>query len=552
MASALPFPGAPVCDSSGCSLDLASAMASTRKIAVIGAGPNGLSALKVFRDYGYRMVLFEKEPSIGGIWNYKDDGKLYASLDDRDQRINSCYFSLTMNTSRRMSQYSDFPASDSLSAFMNHSQFLHYMKEYARHFRLEDHIKFNCTVSKVRPAKDISSTNRWEVHYKEGDAMKTELFDKVVIASGPYPNAVLPEYPGMDEFQGISIHSAQVRQDELFDGKRVLMVGGSYSAAEMVGIALKSKVKALYWSVSASPQVKNRWMFDRFPDASSQVTIWDESITRHSYFKNPHVFMEKFASWLQPITQREDEPQLRSPPDRLTITNTEDVVKGLRSGRMRKVPAVKRFSQQSVLLSDDSTLEKIDVVIFCTGFSSRFHFLDELCDLKYQREAIFYRHMLPAEKQLQGLAFVGVPFTLLASLFPTAEMQSRWLADCWATRSYGPNGALYSDEEIGNFHVDIQKRIDSLVPCESYNCIADAHGYIEALAIEIGCQPPDIDDLLSTDRELAIALLHGPLTGTQYRIAGPHSWAGAREYVIKTAREVLGKQWQDLLIASLD
>ena len=518
-------------------------MSSGKRIAVIGAGPNGLAALKVFRDYGHQMVLFEKESSIGGLWNYQDEGKLYASLPDRNQRINACYYSLVMNTSKRMSQFSDFPAADSLSAFMSHSEFLHYMQDYARNFHLEDHIRFNCTVTKLFRVIDTSA-HRWEVHYEKDGTTEMESFDKVVVASGPFPNVLLPEYPGMGKFQGIMIHSAQVRQDNIFTRKRVLMVGGSFSAAEMVGIALKANVKDLYWSVSTSPHDKNRWMFDRFPTDSG---VWDANVTRHDYFKNPQVFIDKFVSWLQPISQREDKPQLNSPPDRLTITNTGEIQKGLLSGRVRKVAPIKSFLQHSVLLSDDTTVDKIDVVVFCTGFASRFHFLDSTWDLKCQRKAVLYRHMLPVEQQLQGIAFVGLPYTLTA-LFPTAEMQSRWLADSWASRSYNPNGTLYSDKEMEDFQAGIQKRIDSLVPFEPYNFVVDSYGYTEALAKEVGCQPPDTDELLTTDRELALALLHGPLIAGQYRIVGPHPWTGARDYVIKTTKEVLGqKKWQDLL-----
>ncbi len=519
----------------------------SHRIAVIGAGPSGLSALKAFRDYGHQMVLFEQESSIGGLWNYQDEGKLYAALPDHEQRINSCYLSLVMNTSKRMSQFSDFPAADSLSTFMRHSEFLHYMQEYAHHFQLLDHIKFNCTVTKLCPIDDASSVDRWEVHYKKPDGtIEMETFDKVVVASGKFPNVLLPEYPRMDEFQGIVIHSAQVRQDvRLFEGKRVLMVGGSNSAVEMIGIALNADVKDLYWSVSASLQDKNRWMFDRFPTASG---AWDENVVRHDYFKNPQVYVDKFVSWLQPISQREDEPQLKSPPDRLMITNTREVHKGLLSGRLRKVAPIKSFSQQSaVLLSDNTTIGKIDVVVFCTGFASRFDFLDGLWSLKHQKDAIVYRHMLPAEKQLQGIAFVGLTYAL-TPLFPVAEMQSRWLADFWASRTYSPDGTLYTDKETACFKADIQKRIDSLAPFEPYNFITDSYDYIDALAKEVGCQPPDTDELLSTDRELALALLHGPLFAAQYRIVGRHAWVGARDYVTKASQEVLGqKKWQDLL-----
>ncbi len=516
-----------------------------KKIAVIGAGPNGLSALKVFRDYGHTVILFEKEDSIGGLWNYRDDGALFAVLSDPSQRINSCYSSLSMNTCKRMNQFSDYPAADSLSSFMRHAEFLHYMQDYAAHFNLNDHINFKSKVTRLYPVRDTSSAGyQWQIFYEKENIMEMKVFDKVVVASGPFPNVHLPEYLGMDQFQGIMIHSAQVRRDDIFDSKRILIVGGSFSAAEMIDIALKAGVKDLYWSLSSTPQSKNRWMFDRFPADSRS---WDENVTRHDYLKKPEIFSSKFASWLQPISQRENDPLFKCPPDRLTITNTTDVHKGLLSGRVRKVAPIKSFSQYSVLLTDNVTIDNVDIVIYCTGFVSRFPFLDDLWSIKQQSEAVLYHHMLPVESHLHGIAFVGLPYTLTA-LFPTAEMQSRWLAHSWATRTYNPNGTLYSEKETQDFQAEIKKRIDSLNTSEPYNFLLDSYGYVEALAKEIGCQPPDIESLLTTDKEFALALLHGPLIAAQYRIAGPHSWAGARDYIIKTAQEMFGhEKWQKML-----
>ena len=370
------------------------------------------------------------------------------------------------------------------------------------------------------------------------------MFDKIVVASGPFPNIHLPEYPGRDKFQGVMIHSAQVRQDNIFEGKRVLIVGGSFSAAEVVQVALKASVKDLYWSLSSTPQSKNRWMFDRLPAGCGN---WDENITRQDYFKKPDTFNNKFASWLQPISQREDDPLFKCPPDRLMISNTADIQKGLHSGRVRKVAPINSFSQRSVLLTDDVTIDNIDVVIYCTGFVSRFPFLDDLWSTKQQSEAILYRYMLPVESHLHGIAFVGLPYTLTA-LFPTAEMQSRWLAHSWASRTYSPNGTLYSEKEIKDFQADVKRRIDSLGTSQPYNFLLDSYGYVEGLAKEIGCQPPDTERLLTSDKELALALLHGPLIAAQYRIVGPHSWAGARDCIIKTAQEVIGhEKWQKML-----
>ena len=77
----------------------------------------------------------------------------------------------------------------------------------------------------------------------------------------------------------------------------------------------------------------------------------------------------------------------------------------------------------------------------------------------------------------------------------------------------------------------------------SYNYLVDNPGYSANLAKEIRCFPPTYDELkegTEADKRLAVALYYGPvLMGTQYRIQGPHSWAGAKEWIIQVAEKAM-------------
>lgn len=46
-------------------------MESTKKVAIIGAGVCGLTAIKICLDYGLEPTCFEKTSDIGGLWRYK-------------------------------------------------------------------------------------------------------------------------------------------------------------------------------------------------------------------------------------------------------------------------------------------------------------------------------------------------------------------------------------------------------------------------------------------------------------------------------------------------
>ncbi|KAH3798389.1 hypothetical protein DPMN_151988 [Dreissena polymorpha] len=43
------------------------------KVAIIGAGASGLTAIKCCLDEGLVPTCYERSEDLGGLWNYKDD-----------------------------------------------------------------------------------------------------------------------------------------------------------------------------------------------------------------------------------------------------------------------------------------------------------------------------------------------------------------------------------------------------------------------------------------------------------------------------------------------
>ena len=76
-------------------------MNSNSKIAIIGAGPSGITALKNLTTNGFNVTCFEMNDQIGGNWVYKD------------KTGHSSIFKTThIISSKEFSQYSDFPMPD--------------------------------------------------------------------------------------------------------------------------------------------------------------------------------------------------------------------------------------------------------------------------------------------------------------------------------------------------------------------------------------------------------------------------------------------------------
>ena len=68
---------------------------------------------------------------------------------------------------------------------------------------------------------------RWKVYTQKKNSSQTNVqkFDKVMVATGPFRSTIMPDIPGMKGFKGEIMHIKDYRQQSIFTGKRVLLVG---------------------------------------------------------------------------------------------------------------------------------------------------------------------------------------------------------------------------------------------------------------------------------------------------------------------------------------
>ena len=88
------------------------------KICVIGAGPSGLAAIKNLQEQGLTSIaVFEKNNQIGGNWVF----------DERNNH-SSVYETTHIISSKRWSEFEDFPMPADYSDYPSHSQLLNYFR----------------------------------------------------------------------------------------------------------------------------------------------------------------------------------------------------------------------------------------------------------------------------------------------------------------------------------------------------------------------------------------------------------------------------------------
>src|SRR6478672_5956632 len=179
------------------------------RVAIIGAGSSGIAALKGLRDRGIDTVCFEASDRLGGNWVFGNRNGMSAA-----------YRQLFINTSRDRMEFADYPMPKSLPDFPHHTQIAQYFDDYADHFGLREHIRFETPVEHATREAD----GTWTLTLGGGDAREVERFDYLLVANGHHWDARWPEpaFPGADTFAGTQIHAHDYRDDELFRDRDVV------------------------------------------------------------------------------------------------------------------------------------------------------------------------------------------------------------------------------------------------------------------------------------------------------------------------------------------
>lgn len=180
-------------------------------VAVVGAGPAGLTMARRLAASESSFVVFEQHSDVGGIW-------------DVDAPNSPMYDSAHFISSKTKSGFPGFPMPDSFPDYPKHDQILSYIRSFADHYNLRSHIQFNTSIKQAV----LDNEGLWELTLSTGEVRKSRY---LVCANGVtwHPNEVT--WPG--NFNGEQRHSVSYRSPEEFAGKRVLIVGAGNSGVDI-------------------------------------------------------------------------------------------------------------------------------------------------------------------------------------------------------------------------------------------------------------------------------------------------------------------------------
>jgi len=382
-----------------------------KRYCIIGAGTSGLAAAKNFKERRIPFDCFESESDVGGIWN--------------PQSPHAVYESTYLNSSKRLTRYTDFPMSDADPHYLSRDQAQAYIRAYAHHFDLHDHITLDSSVEKVEQAG-----GRWQVTISGKKAPRS--YHGLVIANGHHWDPKWPDYQG--KFDGETIHSHDLKTRERLKGRRVLVIGAGNSAADIACDAARDSER-IFHSMRRSYYFFPKMVFGQPTDVIVDLTSrWPlpRAVMRWLYRHGLNLLMgphEKYG------LAKPDHGIFEAHP-----TAAATYLDHIAHGRIAPKPEVDKLMGSRVRFKDGSE-EKIDLIVCATGFRPSFPFIDPSYVLDAAGRSRLFIHTF--HRELDNLFAVGLIEPAEGGMWQLVDYQSKLVASFIVACERDPDAAAW-------------------------------------------------------------------------------------------------------------
>jgi cation diffusion facilitator CzcD-associated flavoprotein CzcO len=336
------------------------------RVAIVGSGFGGIAAAVRLKQAGITFTVFERSDDLGGVWN------------------ENTYPGVEVDNFAHWYSFS-FRTYDWSRTHPGQKELKDYLNDTVDKFGVREHFRFGNAVERIE--WDENAQWYW-VHLSDGS---TETFEFVVSAVGLFNKPRIPEWPGLERFQGIKFHSARWEHQHDLTGKRVAVVGTGSTGVQIVN--------------ALAPIVGQLTVFQREPGwlfSKGEHVFTSEERRRFSrtlgyrWQRFKYFYREQTKGWggknLQPGTPQNAKAQaaceryiakvFKDRPDLAKAVTPDYPYGGKRQvlasgfyeslllGHVTLVPqAVERVTETGIVDAEGITHE-VDVLVMATGFEA--------------------------------------------------------------------------------------------------------------------------------------------------------------------------------------
>ena len=378
---------------------------------VIGAGISGLAVAKHALSAGLSVLVLEQTFRVGGIWAFDPD------------KPGGVMYSTRINVSKHNYAFAGFPFPDGAPDFPDNREMHKYISDYVQHHGILEHIRFGTQVIGL----EQSAQDRWVVSTRTTDGHTADSWSTrfVSIASGHHSVPLYPDIPGLNDFNGTVLHSAQYKGNRFcdVDDKDVVVVGLGNSG---VDVACDVAERARSVTVSAR---SGAWV-----------------LSNHVFGYPADLYAPRLIKWLpwQWVSAAYEKAILLTVghPDKFGLKPKHRALRShptlgtrfihlLQNRQIEAKGEIQRIVGDRVIFGDECS-HKADTIILCTGYQISFPFLPEEI-----RSAVFGGHVNDVNLYMNmfvpeigsSLSFIGLVQPESGGLLSMSEMQARWLIE---------------------------------------------------------------------------------------------------------------------------
>jgi cation diffusion facilitator CzcD-associated flavoprotein CzcO len=331
------------------------------EVLVVGAGLSGICAAVKLRAAGiHDFVVIDRADEVGGTW--------------RDNTYPGC----ACDVPSALYSFSFEPKPDWSRFYAPQSEIRAYAHTVVERHGVASHLRLGVDMT---GARWDGERRRWRVETTHGEWEAWAL----IAATGPWHEPVVPDLPGMEDFEGVAFHSARWDHGVDMRGRRVAVVGTGASAVQFVPqiqpMAERLHVfqRTPHWVLPKPDRPvtdAERRIFQRLPATQRALRgaiyqlgeLFGRGMLRPAVMRRLQRIGERHlrAQVADPSLRRMLEPRYTLGCKRTLFSN--DWYPALTRPNVEVVPAAVREVRASSVVGADGIERGVDTIVFGTGF----------------------------------------------------------------------------------------------------------------------------------------------------------------------------------------